>query len=94
MSVVTTGQPKHRHSLRDGVNRLLRARPGETGFCVTVPPGSRRVGYKADVAMTRGLTSASGGQDHTLLPSAGGTARLALPPASIATRFTFRDDWP
>jgi hypothetical protein len=30
----------HRHSLRDGVNKLLRARPGETGFCVTVPPGS------------------------------------------------------
>ena len=29
-------QPKHRHSLRDGVNGLYRARPGETGFCVTV----------------------------------------------------------
>src|SRR5262249_13311382 len=29
-------KPKHRHSLRDGVNGLYRARPGETGFCVTV----------------------------------------------------------
>jgi hypothetical protein len=29
-------KPKHRHSLRDGVNGLCRARPGETGFCVTV----------------------------------------------------------
>jgi hypothetical protein len=29
-------KPKHRHSLRDGFNKLLRARPGETGFCVTV----------------------------------------------------------
>ena len=26
----------NRHSLRNGVNWLLRARPGETGFCVTV----------------------------------------------------------
>jgi hypothetical protein len=29
-------KPKHRHSLRDGFNKLYRARPGETGFCVTV----------------------------------------------------------
>jgi hypothetical protein len=29
----------NRHSLRDGVNKLLRARPGETGFCVTVTCG-------------------------------------------------------
>jgi hypothetical protein len=29
----------NRHSLRDGVNKLLRARPGETGFCVTVVRG-------------------------------------------------------
>jgi hypothetical protein len=26
----------NRHSLRNGFNRLCRARPGETGFCVTV----------------------------------------------------------
>src|SRR5262249_55461157 len=26
----------NRHSLRNGVNGLYRARPGETGFCVTV----------------------------------------------------------
>jgi hypothetical protein len=32
--LATTGWPKHRHSLRDGVNGLLRAHPGETGlFC-------------------------------------------------------------
>jgi hypothetical protein len=36
MSVVTTGRPKQRHSLRDGVNKLLRALPGETGLVVTV----------------------------------------------------------
>jgi len=29
-------EPRHRHSLRNGVNGLSRARPGETGFCVTV----------------------------------------------------------
>jgi hypothetical protein len=29
----------NRHSLRDGVNGLYRARPGETGFCVTVTCG-------------------------------------------------------
>jgi len=29
-------KPKHRHSLRDGFNGVYRARPGETGFCVTV----------------------------------------------------------
>jgi hypothetical protein len=39
----------NRHSLRDGVNKVLRARPGETGFCVTVPPGS----------LTRGLAPAA-----------------------------------
>jgi hypothetical protein len=37
---VTTGSTgATRPSLRDGVNGLYRARPGETGFCVTVPPG-------------------------------------------------------
>ena len=34
--VVTADEAEHRHSLRDGVNGLYRARPGETGFCVTV----------------------------------------------------------
>src|SRR5262249_42056035 len=29
----------NRHSLRNGVNDLWRARPGETGFCVTVASG-------------------------------------------------------
>ena len=37
-------KPKHRHSPRDGVNRLLRARPGETGFCVTVTGGIASTG--------------------------------------------------
>jgi hypothetical protein len=32
-------RPHHRHSLRDGVNRLLRALPGETGLVVTVTSG-------------------------------------------------------
>jgi hypothetical protein len=36
MSVVTTGEAEHRHSLRNGFDGLWRARPGETGFCVTV----------------------------------------------------------
>src|SRR5215467_4881663 len=30
----------NRHSLRNGVNGLYRARPGETDFCVTVISGS------------------------------------------------------
>src|SRR5215475_5012313 len=34
--LVTTGQPNHRHSLRDGVNRLLRALPGVHDLLVTV----------------------------------------------------------
>ena len=32
-------KPEHRHSLRNGVNKLLRARPGETGLVVTVAGG-------------------------------------------------------
>jgi hypothetical protein len=32
-------KPNNRHSLRDGFNGLYRARPGETGFCVTVTRG-------------------------------------------------------
>src|SRR5690242_6471380 len=47
-----------------------RALLGVPGLIASVPPGSRRVGHKADIAMTRGLISASGDQDHTTSPSA------------------------
>ena len=55
-------KPKHRHSLRDGVNGLCRARPGETGFCVTVAlriictslaPATRAPGRHAFVVRSR-----------------------------------------
>ena len=55
-----------RHSLRNGI-RLMARSPRVPGLLAPVPPGSRRVDRKTDIAMTRELTSASGGQDHALL---------------------------
>jgi hypothetical protein len=94
-SVVTTGQPKHRHSLRNGVNRLLRARPGETGFCVTVDCASRRVGPE-------GLTSSEaqawhlplGRRAHTPLPSARVSFVWQHARVHRIPRSTSGDDWP
>ena len=50
------------------------------------PPSSRRVGRKADIAMSRRLIPASGDQDHATSPSASATlvwrasASIASPP--------------
>ncbi len=63
---------------------LWRALPGVPGLIVPVAPG----------LVPRGLTSASGGQDHTLSPSALVRIRLTRTIASTAPRLTFRDDWP
>jgi hypothetical protein len=66
----------NRHSLRDGVNGLYRARPGETGFCVTVPPGSS----------TRGLAPATRAPGPHALAVRFRIIRLTMLPASIASR--------
>src|SRR5215468_7668379 len=59
-SVFTTGQPQHRHSLRDGVNAYVRALPGVHDLLVTV----------AFRSSPEGLAPAQGRQDHTISPSA------------------------
>jgi hypothetical protein len=73
-----------RHSLRNGL-RLMARSPRGAGL--DSPRRSRETSRK-------NLTSASGGQDHTLSPSALAQLRLTQAAASIASRLTFRDDWP
>jgi hypothetical protein len=47
---------------------------------------------RADIAISRNLTSASGGQDHTLSPSESRITRQLMRPSSIASRANVRDD--
>ncbi len=59
-----------RHSLRNGFKAYTRS-PRCPGLIAAVVRRSRRVGpVRADIATSTNLTSASGGQDHTILPSA------------------------
>src|SRR5262245_44939715 len=69
-AAVTTGSAGSTGIPRATVLRLIRALLGVPGLIVTVPPGSRRVGPKGPTSPSRGLTPASGHQDHTILPSA------------------------
>ena len=84
-SKFTTGKTgATRLSLRDGFNGFLRDLPGVPGLLASVA---------GRIVRPAGLTPASGGQDHTTSPSAPVCDRLAAV-ASIASRLTFRDDWP
>jgi len=60
-SVVTTGSPAARPSLRNGFNGFLRALPGDRAFLPPSPPRS---------LLLKNLTPASGRQDHTTSPYA------------------------
>ena len=71
-----------RHSLRDGFNGVLRALPRNRAFLLLSPRGSQ----------PRDLTSASGGQDHTLSLVRTSAARPARTDTSIASRTNVRDD--
>jgi hypothetical protein len=85
MSVVTTGSTgATRPSLRDGVNKLLRARLGETGFCVTV---TLRIIF-------RKLSTCHEGARPTRLCRPHHTARLTVLCVHRIPRPTFGDDWP
>jgi hypothetical protein len=86
MSVFTTGLAVARHSLRNGVNGLYRARPGETGFCVTVT--CEIIGPATLAPATR-----LGRQAHTPLPSAETQSSDDVPRPSHPVS-TFGDDWP
>jgi hypothetical protein len=65
-----------RHSLRSGFNGLYRALPGDRPL---LPPSSanQRIRPGRAIAPVANLTPGSGRQDHTALPSAGCTVRLA-----------------
>jgi hypothetical protein len=90
MGVVTTGEAKHRHSLRNGVNGLSRAHPGETGPCClrrrAIPRVSGPKGRHRDHRTTWHLPL--GRRACTPWPSARAVARLATPRTSIASRPT------
>jgi hypothetical protein len=84
------GGSHHRYAEHSGipcamVYGLWRTLPGVPGFIA--PVASRGVSaVRTDIANSQSLTSASGGQDHTLLPSAGDERPSSAAPASIATR--------
>jgi hypothetical protein len=78
---VTTGTPKQSGIPCAMVYGLYRALLGVPGLIA--PVASRNV--------SQSLTSASGGQDHTISPSASACSSRA-PPASIASRTACRDD--
>jgi len=59
-TVVTTGSPGPRPSLRDGFNGFLRALPGDRALLPPSPAG----------LLPASLTPASGRQNHTTSPSA------------------------
>jgi hypothetical protein len=80
--VVTAGQPRHRHSLRDGVNAYLRALPGVRDLIVTVANGSSPAR----------LAPAQGRQDHTISPSASRIARHTIRPRPSHPAPNTRDD--
>ena len=42
---------KRRHSLRDGVNGLLRALPGEPGFIATIPGAMRKHRHQVNASV-------------------------------------------
>jgi hypothetical protein len=58
--VVTAGQPRHRHSLRDGVNAYSRALPGVRDLIVTVACASRRVGPEGPTSPICRLSTSPG----------------------------------
>jgi hypothetical protein len=79
---VTTGTSKRSDIPCTTVLRLIRDLPGVPGFLATVPPG----------LTTRGLTPASGDQDHTTSPSGWPLARLAGPARPSHPAANTRDD--
>ena len=73
------------------VYSLWRDLPGVRALIATVV--ERGVSdRRADIAISRNLTSASGGRDHTLLPSESRITRQLMQPSSIASRANVRDD--
>jgi len=72
-----------RHSLRDGL-RLIARSP----WCAGLFSHHRR---RND---SHRLDPSVGDQDHAPSPSASACLRLGQAKASIASRLTFRDDWP
>jgi hypothetical protein len=88
-------KPKHRHSLRDGVNGLYRARPGETGFCVTVAQRiSARRARRADVVRSASLAPATRAPGPHAFAVRSRIARLTMRSRPSHPASTFGDDWP
>src|ERR1700751_852903 len=77
-------KPKHRHSLRNGVNGLSRARSGETDFCVTV----------TCVIEAQAWHLPLGRLAHTPLPSACASFVWRHARVHRIPRSTSGDDWP
>src|SRR5215468_6355847 len=85
----STQASHHRYAGQSGipcatVYGLSRALPGVPGSLATIAGGNS----------SANLISASGDQDHAPSPSASACLRLTQAKASIASRLTFRDDWP